>query len=228
MSEITVDQLKNVDPELLEKALKDSKEKRKRQQEKAKKGYEAQRDKAIMKVIALALEAEKALQALGRGFHETMEDQYQKRNEYAGANARSFGGFTITHGSEPFRIRRKYQSKPQWDERAEMGEQLLKEFLADAVKKRDQNLYEILISFLEKNQDGHYEYSRIMNLYQHADKFTDERWVKALRLFKESFNNTFTRFYFEAERQDATGKWVKIETNFSNIKLAANEPEKRD
>ncbi|MGY0034419.1 hypothetical protein [Pedobacter sp. NJ-S-72] len=73
--------------------------------------------------------------------------------------------------------------------------------MGDAIKKRDVKLYEILIKFLEKNQNGDLEYSAVFGLMEHEDKFDDPRWLEGLRLLKQSYTVTLKCFGYEFKKK---------------------------
>ena len=95
--------------------------------------------------------------------------------------------------------------------------ELIKDFLADTVKKRDKDLYEILISFISRNANGDLEYAKVMNLMQHRDTFKDERWLSGLDLIKESFSIHFKAYSYEFKIKDKTGKWQPLNLSFTSI-----------
>ena len=94
---------------------------------------------------------------------------------------------------------------------------MIKEFLHDTVKKRDIKLFDILISFLEKNKAGDLEYNRVFSLLQHEDKFDDPRWVEGLKMLKESYSVRMRGYGYEFKQLDGEGKWDNLVLNFSSI-----------
>jgi ribosomal protein L31E len=145
-----------------------------------------------------------------------MENQALKLAEYGKIRGNSKGGFTVTNSDDTMRITRRRDTEPAWDERSTKAVQLIKDFLSDTIKKRDVKLYEILIGFLEKNGKGDLEYSSVMNLYSHEDKF-EERWKEGLRLIKQSFSNHFKGYGYEFKFKEEDGKWQNIILNFSSL-----------
>ena len=56
-----------------------------------------------------------------------------------------------------------------------------------------------------------------MNLLKHEDKYNDPRWLEGLRLIKESFSNHFKGYSYEFHFKNESGKWQKLELNFSAL-----------
>ncbi|MRX40380.1 DUF3164 family protein [Flavobacterium sp. LC2016-23] len=209
-----VDQLSTSE---LEAALKDRKKSEAKKLEKEKAEYEKNRDE---KVLTMMLTAQALFRELGefkQYMHIEMEDQALKLAGYGKIRGNSKGGFSISNAEDTMRIKRRRDTEPSWDERSSKAIELIKEFLSDTIKKRDVKLHEILLSFLERNANGDLEYSRVMDLYKHEDKFDDPRWKEGLRLIKESFSNHLKGFGYEFKLKDANGHWQNIILNFSSL-----------
>lgn len=209
--------LENISTEELEKML----EKRKRieadEREKHKAQYEAQRDELVLDYSQDAISLAHDLQEFKEELDHQMEVQAERLRDYGEMRANSKGGFSITNEKGQYKITRRRNTSPAWDERADKAEGLLQDFFKDTVKKRDKKLAEILMSYLSKNKDGALRYSSVMKLMQHRDKFTDKRWLEALRLLQESYNSGFTKYYYEFYLKGESGEWEKINLNFSSI-----------
>ena len=210
VSEMTTKELE----EFLKK--KKSEEAAKRERERVK--YEKERDTAIGQLMEAAREASLALARLKSMATSVMDGQHMKLEEYGALRKNSKGGFNVTNSAGTARVTRRIDSDPKWDERAEKGVELIKEFLADAVKKRDKKLFEILLSFLERNKKGDLEYAKVLTLMQHRDKYSDERWLEGLRLLEESYSLIRKGFayYFEVKEKEGD-KWQKVELNFHGV-----------
>jgi len=189
----------------------------KAKEQKAKKEYEESRDAAINHVIGEAQDIAATLKYLMDLASSTMEQQKEKLDEYGKIRSNSKGGFKIETKDGRYRIIRQYRAINDYDERASKAEDLMKDFLLDTVKKKDKDLFEIIMSLLERNKAGKLEYSRIQALYKHEDKYDDPRWVEAIRLFKESFNQTGSKFAIYFYERDSSGVFQPINLNFCSL-----------
>lgn len=188
-----------------------------RQQEKEKAAYEQARDKTVSDIMQKALGYHEAMRQFKAFCHTTMEEQAVSLDQYGKMSAKSKGGFSITDSTGNLRVTRRRDTEPHWDERSVKAAELIKSFLSDTIKKRDLDLYEILMGFLEKNSNGDMEYARVMNLYQHESKFNDARWQEGLRLIKESYTTHLKAFGYEFKNKGADGKWQNVLLNFSSL-----------
>lgn len=198
---------------LLAKRKKDEKEQRQRN----KKAYEQNRDTTIESVFAEGLELSLALSRFKQKMHTVMESQKNELDKYGSIRSNSKGGFSITHSDGVTSITRRRDTDPIWDERASKAVDLIKDFLSDTVKKRDADLHDILLGFLERNVKGDLEYAKVMELLNHEDKFNDARWLEGLHLIKESYSQGFKAFGYEFKQKDAQGKWKTLSLNFSSL-----------
>lgn len=201
----------------LEAMLKKRKDSEKKKQEKERIDYESNRDKVVLNTITTAKALFKELAEFKTYCHIEMDKQAVKLAEYGKIRSNSKGGFSVTNSTDDMRVTRRRDTEPVWDERSTKAIELIKDFLSDTIKKRDVKLYEILMGFLERNANGDLEYSRVMDLYKHEDKFDDARWREGLRLIKQSFSNHLKGFGYEFKFKDDAGKWQKLLLNFSSL-----------
>lgn len=210
-------EIKDMTTQELEQMLQERKKKEKAELAKQKKIYEEKRDSTVNDCVNSAIEINKMLQEFKSEVHQLMNEQSNLISEYGMVRSTSKGGFTITNSDNTMQLRRRRDTEPVWDERSTKAIELIKDFLGDAIKKRDTKMYEILMSFLQRNEKGELEYSRVMDLYTHEDKFDDPRWKEGLRLMKESFSNHLKGFGYEFKIKDEDGKWQSVLLNFSSL-----------
>lgn len=185
--------------------------------EKEKREYETHRDETVFKIIKTVQTLAEELSGFKIFCHIEMDNQAKKLEEYGKIRSNSKGGFSITNSDDTMRVTRRRDTEPVWDERASKGTDLIKSFLGDTIKKKDQSLYEILMSFLERNEKGDLEFARVMDLYKHESKYQDPRWQEGLRLIKESFSNHLKGYGYEFKIKGEDGKWESLLLNFSSI-----------
>lgn len=190
----------------------------KRALETAKKAYEQSRDQTVKDIMDDAKKLHGLLAEFKKNVHEQMEKHGLKLAEYGEIRSNSKGGFSLQSSDGLMRIRRRRDTEPQWDERSQKAIELIRDFLGDTIKKRDRNLFEILMSFLQRNIKGELEYSRVMDLLTHEDKYDDPRWKEGLRLIKESFSSNFKGYGYEFQiKCEKSGKWEAVSLNFSSL-----------
>lgn len=197
-------------------AEREREEKEARQEERKK--YEEDRDFFVRDVMVNAFGLHEALKLFKECLHEGFDEHQEKLNKYGAIRGNSKGGFSITTSDGRMRIKRVRSTMPQWDERSDKALELISDFLRDTVKKKDIKLFEILFSFIQKNEKGDLEYAKVMHLLQHKNKYDDPRWVEGLQLIQESYNVQLRGYGYEFySKNEVTGKFEKIEINFTAL-----------
>jgi hypothetical protein len=212
ISKLSPEQLADIEAKIAQKKKSDA---AKRQKER--KAYEAERDNFVKRIHNKAVNLRIALLDFKEEVTEGMQQHAVRLADYGTLRSNSKGGFQITDSDNTIGIARLRDTEPTWDERATKGVELIKDFLLDTVKKRDKDLFEILMSFLERNQKGDLETSRVMALLQHESKFDDTRWVEGLRLLRESYSNVLKGYGYLFKEKDKEGKWQTLTLNFSRL-----------
>lgn len=209
-------EVKELSVQELEALLAEKKEEQKKLRQTERQQYEADRDKKIEEIMNEAERLHEQVAFFKQKCHTIMNEQAEKLEAYGGIRGNSKGGFSITHSNGAMRVIRRRDTQPYWDERATKGIGLVKEFLHEFVRKRDKKLFEILISFLERNKEGELEYSKVMHLMKHEDKFEDPKWREGLNLIKEGYMVTMKAYGYEFKKAAGDG-WEGISLNFSGI-----------
>ena len=209
--------IEDLSAEELQAALDKKKKADAAKREKLKKQYEDERNTSVNYLMTNANDLHNAIKSFKQVCHEMMEKQHAALVNYAGHISRSKGGFSIVSSDGQFKITRRRDTNHSWDERSNKGVALIKEFLSDKVKKAAQKEYDIIMSFLERNQQGDLEYSKVMQLLQHKDKYQDERWVEGCTLVLEGYNINFKAYNYEFKMKNDAGTWVNLSLNFSSL-----------
>ncbi|WP_392471273.1 DUF3164 family protein [Sphingobacterium cellulitidis] len=184
---------------------------------KAKKAYEKDRDTSVEELFSEAEQISLAMARFKTKMHAVMEKQQEKLNEYGGVRSDSKGGFSLTHTDGTMRVTRRRDTDPTWDERANKAEELIRSFLSDSVKKSNKEMYELLMTFIARNDKGELEYASVMRLIQHEHLYNDPRWIEGLQLIKESYRILFKAYSYEFKFKNPVGKWERLKMNFSEL-----------
>jgi hypothetical protein len=218
MSEqINIDQLNDEQLAKLQEQLAAKQAKARKEKEKAKVQYERQRDRSIKQITSRARSLSELLKEFKAVISAEMEAQHVALTEYGEIRSNSKGGFSITSSCGTMRVTRTRETEPFWDERGTKAVAMLKEFLEETAKKRDQDLFKILMSFLARNEKGDLEYAKVFSLLQHRNAFDDPRWIEGLNLLEESFQIYLRAYGYEVKVKNPEGKWDQIGLNFTAL-----------
>ena len=128
--------------------------------------------------------------------------------------------YTITEGD--FRLQISCNNVKGFDERADLAAErlvaFLKAYMQKSDKGKDDPMYQLAMTLLERNQAGDLDYKSISKLYELESKFQDQEYTDIMQLFKESnvVQTTATNYYFW-HRNKETGVWTRIEPSFCRL-----------
>ena len=210
-------QIDSFTTEQLEAMLAEKKKADREAKQKARAAYELERDKMVSQLVARA----KVLNAQMRDFKQYAMDKLEEfrdtANEYGDIRSNSKGGFSLRHRETGEMVSLDRNSVPEYDERAAMAEDLLKEFLELKVKKKDLATYRTIMALMERNKQGDLTPSRIASLLKVRDNYEDERWQKAMQLFEESFRIREISYSVSFFKKDSMQKDQAIVLTFASI-----------
>lgn len=134
--------------------------------------------------------------------------------------------YTIIDGD--FRLQVSCNKVKGFDERANLAAERLVEYLKGYMQKSDKGkddpMYQLAMTLLERNQAGDFDYKSISKLYEIEDKFHDPEYTEIMELFKESnvVQKNATNYYF-FKRDAQTGVWRRMEPSFCRIAIRSEE-----
>jgi hypothetical protein len=223
----TKDLVKNASLEELKAALAEKEKEEKKRKEIEKELYEAERDELIASLVQRAITLNRQMSDFKQYALEQLEAHKQKAMKYGNIRAHSKGGFSIRHSETQQLVSLDRNAVPEYDERAAMAEDLIKEFLQDKVKKKDIQTYNTIAALLERNKKGDYTPGRVASLLKIKNNYDDERWVKAMELFEESFRIREISYSVSFYTKDQLGKDKIIPLTFASIPVYFKEEKEK-
>ena len=178
--------VKDLSKEELKAELERREAKEKKDAAKARQNYENTRDELVQKMCSSALYIHQIMREFKTESIQKLDAFYEKAKAYGDVRSTSKGGFSLRTSDGEYKVSYDRNTQVEYDERANLAEQQLREFLAHMVKKKDAKAYEVITGLLERGKTGQFNPVAINQLIKMEDKFNDPRWVKAIQLFKES------------------------------------------
>lgn len=185
--------------------------------------YEKERNVMVSNMVKEAAELENMLLQFKKRCMHKIEEFRERANQYGDIRSHSKGGFRLRSSETQEVVSLDRNSVPDYDERANMAEDLIKDFLSDAIKKKDQQTFRTISALMERNKKGDFTPSRIASLMKVRDNYTDERWVKAMQLFEESFLVRDISYSVSFYRKDEMGKDTSICLSFASLPVKEEE-----
>lgn len=199
----------------LEAFLNERKAKQKREQDQKKFAYEQLRNETVENLCAEASAISGGLNDFATKVFSDLGTQYELLQEYSNRHKDGKGNFTIYNADKTMRIKFKANRGFYFDERSTQGEQHIKEFITKKFAG-DPDTKEVISALIERTK-GHLDINLVQKLYQFDERFNyDENWREGIRLLKESWTESKTRFYPQFEVQ-ISEKWLPIIMDFAAL-----------
>lgn len=192
---------------------------RNKEQNKRKDAYEGIKKDLLTRVedrvrayIAAGEELKDWLRSESDAFYEVMK-------EYGKLRTNEQLGFQTTN--DTFKMQVKGNKVKGFDERADIAEQRLVDFLQKWVEQSEKGvkdpMYKLAMMMIQRNGDGDLDYKSISRLYELESDFNDLEYSEIMELFKESnvVEKTSINFYFE--EKDKYNQWRKLEPSFNRM-----------
>ena len=147
------------------------------------------------------------------------ESYYNALKKYGELKRDEQLGFTVNN--DTFRVQVKGNRVKRFDERADVAEKRLIDYLKKWIAKKGEGernpIYKLAMSLLQRNESGDLDYKSISRLYELEEDFNNEEYTSIMQLFRESntVEGTVIRFYFE--ERDSLNKWKRIEPSFNQM-----------
>lgn len=177
--------------------------------------YEVMRHELVEKLASQAISLERVMSNFHAEASKEMDAFYDLMKTYGDVRGNSKGGFSIENRDDTYRVRRSFRQLGDFDEKADMAEELIRSFFERTLKSSDPNAFEMLMDLLERKK-GKMEYSRVLKILSFRDRYSDPDWLKACDLLAESYKNTGSKHYLEFEVK-VDGEWRRVNTNLSSL-----------
>lgn len=216
-------ELENLTEEQLQAELERRQTAKKEAEKKAKESYEKERDKLVTDLVLDAHNLYQLMVNFKTHAINELNAFHEKAKKYGDVRSHSKGGFGLRSENGAMKVKLVRNTKAEYDERADMAEDLIREFLADMVKKRDQKVFNLITALLERGKHNEFNPANITTLLKHESDFTDERWQKAMKLFKEAHNVVLISMNVEFYQKNNMDKDEPIILTLASIPVVEEE-----
>lgn len=201
----------------LEQLLAQRKKQEKLERESKKKEYEELRDSSVSYMVIMALDLANQMKQFKTECYQKFEGFRLAAMEYGDIRSHSKGGFSLRTSDGTMLARLERNVVHEYDERADLAMNLIREFLESTIKKKDIQTYRTIATLLERNKSGDLKPERVADLMKIKDNYDDERWTKAMNLLLESYREREVSYNVSFAIKDENGKDQSINLTFSTI-----------
>lgn len=220
VSDLTSEELK----ELMAWREKQEQEEKQRQRQ----YYEEERDRLVDTLVNEAMQLNARLAKFKKHTIGKLEDFRKLAKQYGDIRSHSKGGFSLRRSDGNMMVVYERNIKSYYDERADLARDLIMDFMRDMVKKHDQKAYEFIIDLIQKNAKGDFNPVMIAKLVKHENRYSDERWRKAINLFKESYQQNDVSMSVAFYTKDTQNKDKHISLSLPSIEIETEKKGDKD
>lgn len=183
------------------------------------KNYQKMRNRFIASTEKRVRKYVKEGMALKKWLHDEADTFYNAMKGYGELKRDEQLGFTV--GNDNFRIQVKGNRVKRFDERADIAEKRLIDYLNRWIQSKGEGernpVYKLAMSLLQRNEAGDLDYKSVSRLYELEQDFNDTEYTSIMQLFRESniVEGTVVCFYFE--EKDEMNRWKRIEPSFNQM-----------
>lgn len=201
----------------IEQLLAEKKKAEKQKELERRAQYEKERDELVIDLVNRAENLSREMKLFKETALKKLEKFKEKAQKYGDVRSNSKGGFGLRTRDGVMKVAYVRNIKTEYDERADMAEELIMDFLVDKVKKRDLADYKTITALLTRNKAGDFNPVQINTIISIEDNYDDPRWRKAVKLFKESYRITDVSMSVEFFKKDERSKDVSIPLTFASL-----------
>lgn len=208
--DVVIEQLPEDQKEFLDRLVDARMEQTQAIKSKRKHEYEAKREEFVEQLFGQAKDMSLRLQEFQDHVAERLAEWEQVMTAY-GEDPNETGSYTLTAGD--MRIEVKHKRQYGYDERANIAAERVKQFLGTRVK--DTTTFNLIMSLLERSDDGQFDPRKIQKLYGYETDFNDQDYSKAMEFFKESYVVQKTQTYHHFKHRSDSGKWEYLPLKYT-------------
>ncbi len=161
--------------------------------------------------------------AAGKDFKEWLRGEseawFEIMREYGQLRTSEQLGFSVS--DENFKMQVKGSKVKGFDERADIAEKRLVDFLKEWVKNSEKGekdpMYKLAMMMIQRNDAGDLDYKSISRLYELESDFNSAEYSDIMRLFNESNVVEATAIHFYFETKGKYNIWTKCEPSFNRM-----------
>jgi hypothetical protein len=147
------------------------------------------------------------------------ESWYEIMKEYGKLKRDDQMGFTLSDDDFSFQV--KGNKVKKFDERADIAEKRLVDFLTQWVETSEKGtkdpMYKLAMMMIQRNEDGDLDYKSISRLYELEEDFNSSEYSEIMSMFRESNVVEATAIHFYFEEKNKYNIWNKVEPSFNRL-----------
>ena len=206
-----------------EKAKKEAAEKRRQ----ARESYAVLVDDELDTTMPILLELHEHIKAVKRGVFENFKTVLDMKAEVVGFKEEGQFSHTFTNRDSTKRVTLGVNTVDGWSDMAETGIAMVRKYLESlATDEKTKVLVATVLRLMAKDRQGNLNASKVLQLQKLAEEVQDEQFSEGVRIIRESYQPTETRYYIRAQFRDPkTNAWVNVPLSITDVSMEEEKAE---
>lgn len=207
-----------------EKAKKEAAEQRRQ----ARENYTALVDDELETTLPILLELHEHIKAVKSGVFGNFKTILDIKAEVVGFKENGQFSHTFTNSDSTKRVTLGVNTVDGWSDMAETGIAMVRKYLESlATDDKTKALVATILRLMAKDRQGNLNASKVLQLQKLADEVKDEQFSEGVKIIRESYQPTETRYYIRAQYRDpGTNAWRNIPLSITDVEMdKPGEPE---
>jgi len=206
-----------------EKAKKEAAEKRRQ----ARESYAALVDDELDTTLPILLDLHEHIKAVKRSVFDNFKTVLDMKAEVVGFKEDGQFSHTFTNSDSTKRVTLGVNTVDGWSDMAETGIAMVRKYLESlATDEKTKVLVATVLRLMSKDRQGNLNASKVLQLQKLADEVQDEHFSEGVRIIRESYQPTETRYYIRAQYREAgTNAWRNIPLSITDVDMADERTE---
>lgn len=207
-----------------EKAKKEAAEQRRQ----ARENYAALVDDELETTLPMLLELHEHIKAVKRGVFGNFQTVLDMKAEVVGFKEDGQFSHTFTNSDSTKRLTLGVNTVDGWSDMAETGIAMVRKYLESlATDDKTKALVATILRLMAKDRQGNLNASKVLQLQKLADEVQDEQFSEGVKIIRESYQPTETRYYIRAQyREPGTNAWRNIPLSITDVDMKEEGEEK--
>ena len=173
--------------------------------------YRALSRETVDRVFPVLLYLSEQIKESKGGVYDDFRDLLETKASIMGMETTGQRSHSFLSSDGTKRIILGYYVRDGWDDTAEDGVELVKQYVRNLVQDaKTQEAVDIIMELLARDGKGNLKLENILKLEQTAMKYDADDLKKGVTIIKEAYRPERTKNFIRAQKKNEQGKWIDV------------------
>ncbi len=219
MTEVNLSALSEEQKKALKEELIREEQARQQKESEDRQAYKKLANDTILKVVPELKELSNRLREVKRQVYKDFQSVLELKREVFGTDGeQATHTFTTEDGKN--RITIGYRTNDKYDDTADVGIAMVKEYLSSLVRDTEtENLIKIINSLMSKDKMGNLKASRVLQLTKYANESDNEKFKEGVKIIQDAYKPEKTKTFVSCQVKNEAGEWTSIPLGMTETEL---------